>query len=272
MITSAVRRVAAMLALGAGALTAMAAEPTPTDSASAAVATVWADFLVPSLSSAYGDSAKSVAREYIEGVSEVIGTEKPSPRNRGRVEGLQLANRLAEIESMGIEIDREVFLARLLDAIEGRPTGFTHQSANEYMEYRLHSIPPVDPAYARTQAEFLTTNAAREGVITTSSGLLFEVILEGDGEMPQRTDQVRVNYSGRLSDGTEFDSTKGNPIVFGVSQLVPGFTEGLLMMRPGGTYRMIIPAALAYGERGAGGVIPPGAALDFTVELLEVIK
>ncbi|MDE6557251.1 MAG: FKBP-type peptidyl-prolyl cis-trans isomerase, partial [Duncaniella sp.] len=102
------------------------------------------------------------------------------------------------------------------------------------------------------------------------SGLVFQVITEGEGAMPQSGERVKVNYTGRLSDGTVFDQTDA-PVTFDVDRLVPGFTEGLKMMRPGGTYRLVIPASLGYGDTGAAGVIPPGAALDFTVELVEVV-
>ncbi|MDE6629141.1 MAG: FKBP-type peptidyl-prolyl cis-trans isomerase, partial [Muribaculaceae bacterium] len=81
---------------------------------------------------------------------------------------------------------------------------------------------------------------------------------------------VKVTYTGKLSDGTVFDQPE-RPVQFPVSNLVPGFTEGLKLMKPGGTYRLFIPATLGYGDLGAGGVIPPGAALDFTVTLLEIV-
>ena len=88
---------------------------------------------------------------------------------------------------------------------------------------------------------------------------------------PAATDRVRVTYKGALADGTVFDSTD-KAISLPVAGVVPGFSEGLQLMRPGGTYRLFIPAELGYGARGASGVIPPGAVLDFTVTLLEIEK
>ena len=105
----------------------------------------------------------------------------------------------------------------------------------------------------------------------TPTGLLFEVITEGEGASPTESDQVRVTYTGRLSDGTVFDSTE-KPVQFPVGNLVAGFSEGLKMMKPGGDYRIIIPPQLGYGEKGAAGVIPPGAVLDFTIHLNDIVK
>lgn len=105
-----------------------------------------------------------------------------------------------------------------------------------------------------------------QGVVTTPSGLRIQTLEAGTGEAPQPGGAVLVTYEGRLADGTVFDSA-AEPVGLPVSGLVPGFTEALLMMRTGGSYRIWIPPALAYGERGAGGVVPPNAELDFTVTL-----
>lgn len=109
----------------------------------------------------------------------------------------------------------------------------------------------------------------RRGAVTTPSGLVFEVITEGEGDFPGAADKVNIEYTGRLSDGSVFDKTE-EPVSFDLVRLVPGFREGLQMMRPGGEYRIVLPASLGYGERGVGDVIPPGAAIEFTVRLLSV--
>ncbi|MDX9752026.1 MAG: FKBP-type peptidyl-prolyl cis-trans isomerase [Flavobacteriales bacterium] len=122
---------------------------------------------------------------------------------------------------------------------------------------------------------FLATNAERKQVKTTASGLQYEVIAEGKGAMPTVDDQVRVHYTGTLIDGTEFDSSvgRGQPAVFGVGQVIPGWVEGLQLMSEGAKYKFYIPSDLAYGPGGApGGAIPPNSTLIFDVELLEVIK
>ena len=105
----------------------------------------------------------------------------------------------------------------------------------------------------------------------TASGLQYQVVKEGEGASPTTTDIVLVHYTGRLQDGTIFDSSQGKqPVPFPVTGVIPGFTEGLQLMKKGGTYRLRIPPNLAYGPAGAGGVIPPNATLDFEIQLLDI--
>lgn len=125
---------------------------------------------------------------------------------------------------------------------------------------------------ATTPAEFLAANKERSGVTTTASGLQYEVLTEGKGESPVPTDTVAVHYEGKLVDGTVFDSSyqRGEPAVFRLDQVIPGWTEGVQLMKPGAKYRFTIPPELGYGPEGAGGVIPPNAVLQFDVELLAI--
>lgn len=120
---------------------------------------------------------------------------------------------------------------------------------------------------------FLAENGKRPEVKTTASGLQYEVIEEGKGPKPSAGDQVKVHYTGKLIDGTVFDSSveRGEPATFGVTQVIPGWVEALQLMNAGSKWRLFIPSALAYGPNGAGGVIGPDATLIFDVELLEVI-
>ena len=118
---------------------------------------------------------------------------------------------------------------------------------------------------AERQAEL---NAPAPQSTTTPSGLRFETLTAGNGPRPQPGQPVLVTYEGRLTDGTVFDSSE-QPVPMVVGQLIPGFNEGLLLMNKGGRYRLRIPPQLGYGERGAGGVIPPNAELDFTVTLVD---
>ncbi len=121
--------------------------------------------------------------------------------------------------------------------------------------------------------DFLAANAKKEGVVTLPSGLQYQVLREGNGKRPKATDQVRCHYEGTLINGTVFDSSykRGEPAVFGLNQVIKGWTEGVQLMQEGAKYRFFIPYDLAYGERGAGQQIPPFAALIFDVELIEVI-
>lgn len=121
---------------------------------------------------------------------------------------------------------------------------------------------------------FLTENAKREGVLTLPSGLQYEIITQGDGPMPLASDQVEVHYTGKLIDGTVFDSSvdRGVPATFGVTQVIPGWVEALQLMKAGSKWRLYIPSELAYGPNGApGSPIGPNATLIFDVELLKVI-
>lgn len=108
-------------------------------------------------------------------------------------------------------------------------------------------------------------------IVTTASGVRLQTIHPGTGPSPTATDIVLIDYTGKLENGTVFDTSEGKqPIPLPVSGSIPGFTEGLLMMKKGGTYRLWIPSALAYGPAGAGGVVPPNANLDFTVKLIDI--
>jgi len=121
---------------------------------------------------------------------------------------------------------------------------------------------------------FLETNAKAEGVKTTASGLQYKVLRVGNenGKQPGPTSRVTVNYEGRHLNGDVFDSSyqRGQPITFGLDQVIKGWTEGVQLMTEGAKYQLYIPAELAYGERGAGGAIGPGETLIFDVELLQV--
>ena len=128
-------------------------------------------------------------------------------------------------------------------------------------------------AKAKEEGEkFLAENAKREGVKVTASGLQYEVLEATLGQKPKATDTVKVHYEGTLIDGTVFDSSykRGESISFPLNGVIKGWTEGLQLMSVGSKYKFFIPYQLAYGERGAGGSIPPYAALIFTVELLGI--
>lgn len=130
---------------------------------------------------------------------------------------------------------------------------------------QIAAVRPADQAYLRA-------NRGKPGVVVTASGLQYQVLRQGSGAKAERTDTVAVHYEGRLIDGTIFDSTyqRGQPAIFPVDQVIPGWTEGLQLMNAGAKYRFVIPPSLGYGTRGAAGIIPPGATLVFDVELLAI--
>lgn len=127
---------------------------------------------------------------------------------------------------------------------------------------------------AKAGQEFLSVNGKREEVKTTATGLQYEVLEEGDGAQPTAGDMVTVHYTGKLIDGTVFDSSveRGEPATFGVTQVIPGWVEALQMMKTGAKWRLYIPSDLAYGPQGAGGVIGPNQTLIFDVELISIVK
>ena len=122
--------------------------------------------------------------------------------------------------------------------------------------------------------EFLTINKGKAGVVTLPSGLQYQVLQKGEGPTPTASDNVKCHYHGTLINGTVFDSSvqRGEPAVFGVSQVIPGWVEALQLMPVGSKWRLFIPSNLAYGEHGAGEAIEPNSALVFDVELLDIVK
>jgi FKBP-type peptidyl-prolyl cis-trans isomerase FklB len=125
---------------------------------------------------------------------------------------------------------------------------------------------------AEPNMDYLVDNAKKEGVTLTNSGLQYKVLEEGSGRQPAATDTVEVHYTGTLVDGTKFDSSRdrGQTIEFPLNGVIPGWTEGVQLMKEGARYEFTIPSELGYGARGAGGVIPPNATLIFDVELVAI--
>lgn len=136
--------------------------------------------------------------------------------------------------------------------------------------------PGLATAHAQSAVErgktYMEENAKKEGVETTASGLQYKVLEPGSGDAPTASSTVKVNYRGTLLDGTEFDSSykRGEPISFPLNRVIPGWTEGLQLIKPGGKIELTIPPNLAYGAAGAGALIGPNETLIFEVELLEV--
>ncbi len=151
----------------------------------------------------------------------------------------------------------------------------TPQAAQAYMQTYFMEASTRDAKKTKEEGEkFLNENKTKKDVITTESGLQYQVVTEGTGEKPTAEDKVKVHYTGTLLDGTVFDSSveRGEPAEFGVGQVIKGWTEVLQLMPAGSKYIVWIPSELAYGERGAGGDIKPNSTLKFEIELLEIVK
>ena len=180
-----------------------------------------------------------------------------------------------QLKSMNIEnFDIKEFSRSIEDVMAGRDTDMTAREAqvmlSEYFQKKEKE--QAEENIAKGKA-YLEENGKREGVITTKSGLQYEVLTEGTGKSPKATDKVRCHYEGRLTDGSVFDSSyqRGDPADFGLNQVIAGWTEGVQLMKEGAKYRFHIPYLLGYGERGAGASIPPYATLVFDVELIKVL-
>lgn len=173
----------------------------------------------------------------------------------------------------GDSLSREQILAGFSDAFLQRNTKIAPAQARSLFEAYASSLQQVEQAKRTALADsLLAENKKREGVKVTASGLQYRVFKATLDARPTAQDTVVVNYVGRLLDGKEFDSSykRGEPAVFPLSQVIAGWTEGICLMTKGSKYEFLIPANLAYGDRGAGGVIPPGAPLLFEVELIDI--
>lgn len=185
-------------------------------------------------------------------------------------------------KASGIEkIDSKDFADGVAAVYEGAAPKLTYDEAKDIIREYFSALEAKQQEAAKKMGEvnaaageaFLAENGKRPEVHITPSGLQYEVVKEGDGPMPGRGDQVTVHYTGRLIDGTVFDSSeeRGEPATFGVTQVIPGWVEALQMMKAGSTWRLFIPSALAYGPQGAGGAIGPNQTLIFDVTLLSVV-
>ena len=177
--------------------------------------------------------------------------------------------------SMGVQdMNVEDFVKGLKDVLAGAKPEMSHSEAQTVVNEHFRKL--AEEAYTQNKASgeaFLAENAKKEGVTVLPSGLQYEVITAGNGKKPSATDRVQCHYEGTLIDGTIFDSSikRGEPAVFGVNQVIKGWVEALQLMQEGAKWRLYIPYDMAYGEHGAGEMIPPYSALIFDVELIKVL-
>ena len=220
--------------------------------------------------------------EFIQGFNEAVAGLNDK-RQKARLAGMQIAEQVTDRMLKNLKND-------LTDAIDSIETplfyrGFTDILVNDTTVLNMANATKIQQeklqvnrkakAEKLTKAgrEFLAANAKKPGIITTPSGLQYEVLTQGTGDVPQKTDKVKVHYEGKLIDGTVFDSSiqRGEPAVFGLNQVIKGWTEGLSLMPVGSKWRLYVPQELGYGERQAG-KIPPYSTLIFDVELLGIEK
>jgi FKBP-type peptidyl-prolyl cis-trans isomerase len=186
--------------------------------------------------------------------------------------GQQIGNNLKQ---QGLSVDADVLAASLQDALKGSPSKLSMDEMQQIgmrMQQKMMAKQMGESKENKDKGEkFLEQNKKKPGVQTTADGLQYQILKPGAGVSPKATDSVTVNYRGTLIDGTEFDSSykRGEPAKFPVNGVIRGWTEALLLMKPGAKFKLWIPAPLAYGERGQPG-IPAESALIFEVELVKV--
>ena len=181
------------------------------------------------------------------------------------------------IRDQGLELDSVVLSKSIEEALAGKESRFTPEEMQATLTKLQETMQKAmaDKAVKNKEAgdRFLAENKKKTGIKTTTSGLQYKIVTEGKGDAPKEDAQVKVHYKGTLLDGTEFDSSykRNEPAVFPVTGVIPGWTEALKMMKPGAKWELSVPSDLAYGPRGRPG-IPPNSVLQFTVELVEVLK
>lgn len=186
--------------------------------------------------------------------------------------GHMVRQQLDQFAMRGIVVDPATFCSVFTTAFLGDSTGVSEDAADAYMVAQFNKANEAELASLReAERSFMAAASAMDSTLTTPSGLVIRVVQPGGGANPSIDSVVKLKYSGYLADGTMFDSSDGQDVEMNVGSLIPGFTEGLLMMKTGGTYELFIPSDLAYGQHGAGGVIPPCAPLRFVVTLDEVM-
>ena len=187
------------------------------------------------------------------------------------------------LEPTVTHLDRDALIRGIVDALDGIEPAISLERLEEATQRVGTLIREEQAAEFEAMTEtnrvageaFLATNATKDGVTVTESGLQYEVLLAGDadGALPSPANQVTIHYRGTLIDGTEFDSSysRGQPATFGVTQVIPGFSEALQLMAVGSHYRFVLPSNIAYGPQGSGPDIGPNATLIFEIELIEIL-
>ena len=187
--------------------------------------------------------------------------------------GLSIGN---NFQNSGInDLQIEDFVKGLEDILGGQTPEISYDEAKQVInDYFMKLQKEKFEINKKAGEEFLNINKGKAGVVTLPSGLQYQVLQKGEGPKPTASDKVKCHYHGTLINGTVFDSSvqRGEPAVFGVSQVIPGWVEALQLMPVGSKWRLFIPSDLAYGEHGAGEAIEPNSALVFDVELLDIVK
>ena len=179
-----------------------------------------------------------------------------------------------DLQQVGLDLDYNAFVDGMRAAMEQEQTRLDRDEAVEIVQNAFVSAMIMQSAQQRErEVAFLAENAAREGIVVTESGLQYVVLEEGSGPKPLGSDTVIVHYEGALTDGTVFDSSyqQNEPEEIPLDMVIPGWAEAIELMNVGSKHIIYIPSSLAYGERGAGQIIPPYSTLVFTIELIGIV-
>ena len=255
------------------------------DSVSYAAGMTMTNGLVPFLLQQKMDT--TLMSEFVRSFMENV-KRGDDPKMKAYVIGMSIAQQVnermlpgmrKEFENTPDSILADLFYRGFTDALMKDTTVFTLNKAEDYFTEKQKADKAIreEKLYGANRdagKKFLEENAQKEGVITLPSGLQYKVLVKGEGEVPTRSDKVKVHYEGRLLDGTVFDSSykRNEPSEFTPTQVIKGWTEALTMMPVGSKWQLYIPYELAYGERGAGEDIKPYITLIFDVELLDIVK
>ncbi|MGN6804150.1 MAG: FKBP-type peptidyl-prolyl cis-trans isomerase [Ginsengibacter sp.] len=188
--------------------------------------------------------------------------------------GVQVAEFYKQTQNVD-KINPEFVSKAFKDVYNNQPLAISEDEANMFIQQKLQDyMAKKIKAVKDSGQQFLAENKKKPGVVTLPDGLQYEIIKKGTGPVPTAQDTVKANYIGALIDGKEFDNSykRGEPLTIPVTGVIKGWTEALQMMPVGSTWKLYIPSDLAYGDRGAGGVIPGGATLIFTIELLDIVN
>jgi len=231
-----------------------------------------------------GDSAKQKVATLLAGMKEGMKGEVVKGNEELVDLGTKIGTSLKEQEKSGLmgdstlKVNIKLIKQGLVNGLNGSKIQMTSEEAQTYLQKTMQArqAKKLEAQYGPNKAageKFLAENAKKPGVITTASGLQYEILKKGNGPLPEATTKVKVNYHGTLIDGTVFDSSvdRKSPVVFGVNQVIPGWSEALKLMPVGSKYKLYVPQQLAYGPGGQG-AIKPFSMLIFEVELLSIEK
>jgi FKBP-type peptidyl-prolyl cis-trans isomerase FklB len=182
------------------------------------------------------------------------------------------------LRAEGVELEMDAFTAGIKDMLAGNNSQIDSAQAqiliSDYQEEKQQEMAKVSAKKQNESSTFLANNAKKDGVFVTASGLQYKIVEKGKGKSPTSENKVIAHYTGMLLDGTVFDSShdRGEPATFTVSGVIKGWQEALPMMKEGGKWQIVVPANLAYGDRGVGNLIGPNETLIFDIELVSISK